>query len=234
MTLKLFELVGTDAARPFSPFCWRNADGAGAQGAVGAIDPVVLHRKGKRSPRTNPKKVPVLLDGEKRRRRFPGPSRTIWKTLTRTGPRCLAARAARAVGRMLNWWGDVTVIAGMFPLIVADIPKKSRAGGRGLFPQDARGAVRKTAGRGCRRPRQGGRRLSQIARSDAADTQHAKLSRRRRAQLCRLHRVRRVFSGRASSARFKLLSEDDPVYAWRERLLDAFDGMARKSPGYPV
>jgi hypothetical protein len=23
MSLKLFELVGTDAARPFSPFCWR-------------------------------------------------------------------------------------------------------------------------------------------------------------------------------------------------------------------
>ena len=33
---------------------------------------------------------------------------------------------------------------------------------------------------------------------------------------------------------FKLLGEDDPVYAWRERLLDAFDGMARKSPGYAV
>ena len=31
---------------------------------------------------------------------------------------------------------------------------------------------------------------------------------------------------------FKLLAEDDPVYAWRERLLEAFDGLARKSPGY--
>jgi hypothetical protein len=31
-----------------------------------------------------------------------------------------------------------------------------------------------------------------------------------------------------------LLEADDPIYAWRERLLDAFDGMARKSPGYPV
>ena len=31
---------------------------------------------------------------------------------------------------------------------------------------------------------------------------------------------------------FKLLMEDDPVHAWRERLLDAFDGLARKSPTY--
>jgi len=33
---------------------------------------------------------------------------------------------------------------------------------------------------------------------------------------------------------FKLLAEEDPIYAWREKLLDAFDGMARKSPGYQV
>jgi glutathione S-transferase len=33
---------------------------------------------------------------------------------------------------------------------------------------------------------------------------------------------------------FKLLEADDPVYAWRERLLDAFDGLARKSPGFAV
>jgi glutathione S-transferase len=31
---------------------------------------------------------------------------------------------------------------------------------------------------------------------------------------------------------FTLLMEDDPVYAWRDRLFDAFDGMARKSPSY--
>jgi glutathione S-transferase len=33
---------------------------------------------------------------------------------------------------------------------------------------------------------------------------------------------------------FKLLEADDPVYAWRERLLDAFDGLARTSPGFAV
>ena len=26
------------------------------------------------------------------------------------------------MGRMINWWGDITVVGGMFPLIVADIP----------------------------------------------------------------------------------------------------------------
>jgi glutathione S-transferase len=32
----------------------------------------------------------------------------------------------------------------------------------------------------------------------------------------------------------RLLEPDDPVYAWRERMLDLFDGYARKANGYPV
>ncbi len=33
---------------------------------------------------------------------------------------------------------------------------------------------------------------------------------------------------------FKLLGSDDPVHAWRERLLDLHDGLARRAPGYAV
>jgi glutathione S-transferase len=33
---------------------------------------------------------------------------------------------------------------------------------------------------------------------------------------------------------FRLLEADDPVYTWREKLLDAFGGMARSSPGHAV
>jgi glutathione S-transferase len=33
---------------------------------------------------------------------------------------------------------------------------------------------------------------------------------------------------------FKLLDPDDPVAAWRERMLDLFGGLARASRGYPV
>ena len=32
----------------------------------------------------------------------------------------------------------------------------------------------------------------------------------------------------------RLLEPDDPVYAWRERMLDLFDGFARQAKGYPV
>ena len=32
----------------------------------------------------------------------------------------------------------------------------------------------------------------------------------------------------------RLLEADDPMYAWRERMLDLFDGMPRRTRGYPV
>ena len=38
-------------------------------------------------------------------------------------PSLFGGEGGRAMGRMLNWWGDVAVIGGMFPLIVADIPR---------------------------------------------------------------------------------------------------------------
>ena len=33
---------------------------------------------------------------------------------------------------------------------------------------------------------------------------------------------------------FELIAKDDPVYAWRGRLLDMYDGMARDAVGYDV
>jgi glutathione S-transferase len=31
-----------------------------------------------------------------------------------------------------------------------------------------------------------------------------------------------------------MLAADDPIIRWRERLLDAFDGLARTAPGYDL
>ena len=125
-------------------------------------------------------------------------------------------------------------IGGMFPLIIADIPL-------GLKPVDA-AYFRKS------REARFGKPLEEImAGRDKAVEGFRKsldplrltlktqaLSRRRDSRTMPTTSCSARSSGRAWSAPFKLLAEDDPVYAWRERLLDAFDGMARKSPGYAV
>ena len=80
-------------------------------------------------------KVPVLLDGDT----AVVDSWAIANYLEDEypdRPSLFGGEGGRAMARMLNWWGD-GVIGGMFPLIIADIPLNLKAGGRGLFPQDA-------------------------------------------------------------------------------------------------
>jgi glutathione S-transferase len=43
-----------------------------------------------------------------------------------------------------------------------------------------------------------------------------------------------VFMWARSVSPQRLLEPDDPMYAWRERMLDLWDGYARKAKGYPV
>jgi glutathione S-transferase len=63
MTLKLFELVGTDEARPFSPFCWRTRMALAHKGLSAQSIPWCFTEKDAIAPHKS-EKVPVLLDGE--------------------------------------------------------------------------------------------------------------------------------------------------------------------------
>ena len=135
MSLKLFELVGTDDDRPFSPFCWRTRMALAHKGLSAESIPWCFTEKDAIAPHQS-EKVPVLLDGET----SVADSWAIANYLEDNypdRPSLFGGEGGRAMGRMMNWWGDVTVVGGMFPLIVADIPGASEAGRCGLFPQDA-------------------------------------------------------------------------------------------------
>ncbi len=43
-----------------------------------------------------------------------------------------------------------------------------------------------------------------------------------------------AFAWARASSPIKLLAEDDPVYAWRARMMDLHGGLARNAPGNPV
>jgi glutathione S-transferase len=124
------------------------------------------------------------------------------------------------------------VIAGIFPLIIADIPT-------GLKPVDA-AYFRKS------REARFGKPLEEVM----AGRNKAVEGFRRSLDPLRLTlKTQPYLGGQAPNyadyivfgpfqwarvvSRFRLLEGGDPVHAWRQRLLDAFDGMARNSPGYP-
>src|ERR1700680_1657724 len=120
MPLKLFELVGTDVERPFSPFCWRTRMALAHKGLSAESIPWCFTEKDAIAPH-NSEKVPVLLDGE----RSVADSWAIANYLEDTypdRPSLFGGEGGRALGRMINWGCDVSVFAHMFPLLVADIP----------------------------------------------------------------------------------------------------------------
>ena len=231
MTLKLFELVGTDAARPFSPFCWRTRMALAHKGLAAGSIPWRFTEKSALVPHGS-EKVPVLLDGDK----AIADSWTIALYLEDhypERPSLFGGAGGRAMARMLNAWGDLVVVGGIFPMIVADIPPH-------LGPDDE-AYFRKTRGA----------RFDTSLEDVTAGRDSAVAGFRKSLDPLRLTVKSQPFLGgeqpnyadyivfggfqwaRVVSS-FKLLDVSDPVYAWRDRLLDAFGGMARNSAGYPV
>ena len=146
-------------------------------------------------------------------------------------PSLFGGEGGRAMARMLNAWGDIAIVGGIFPLIIADIPKNLAEVDAAYFRQS-------------REARFGGKSLEEIMAS--RDT--GVVAFRKSLEVMRQTLKKQPFIGgtapnyadyivfggfqwaRAVSP-FKLLEADDPVYAWREKLLDAFDGMARNRRG---
>src|SRR3954468_12874181 len=120
MSLKLYQPVATHASRPFSPYCWRTRMALAHKGLSAETIPWCFTEKSAIAPHGS-EKVPVLLDDGS----AVVHSWTIANYLEDTypdRPSLCGGEGGRAMGRMLNWWGDVTVMGGMFPMIVADIP----------------------------------------------------------------------------------------------------------------
>ena len=232
MSLKLFELVGIDETRPFSPYCWRARMALAHKGLSAETIPWCFTDKGAIAPHGS-ERVPVLLDGD----RTVVDSWAIANYLEDTypdRPSLFGGEGGRAMARMINAFGDIALVGGIFPLIVADIPKN-------LDEIDA-AYFRKS-----REARFGGKTLEEVMASrDTGVVAFGKSLEMMRQTLKKQPYLGGeapnyadyiVFGGfqwaRVVSP-FKLLEADDPVYAWGEKLLDAFDGMARKSPGYAV
>jgi glutathione S-transferase len=230
-TRKLYELCGTETERVFSPFCWRTRMALAHKDIRAETIPWRFTEKDAIAPHQSDK-VPVLIDGDT----SVADSWAIANYLEDTypdRPSLFGGEGGRAMGRMLNWWGDTVVLGGIFPMIAADI--------HGLLRPADQAYFRKT------REARLGKTLEQAAanRDEAVEVFRQSLN------PMRLTLKTQDYLGGASpnyadyivfgpfqwaraTSAFKLLKEDDPIYAWREKLLDAFGGMARNSPAYAV
>ncbi len=230
MTITLYDLAGADERLRFSPYCWRvhlalKHKGLEARTVAWRFtDKDVIAFSGQGL-------VPVLTDGEK----------TVcdsWEIASYLEaahpdrPSLFGGPDARAQALFIKHWCELTLHPLVLRLILLDIFASIHDKDKEHF--------RKT------REARFGRPLEQIA---VAPQQGVPALREAlaplRATLLRQpylggerpmfvdYMVFAHFQGARSVSSLRLLEPDDPVWAWHERLLDAFDGFARRAPVAP-
>ncbi len=231
MTMKLYDLAGAEDDRRFSPFCWRARLALAHKGlACEAIpwrftDKEVIAFSGQ-------DKVPVLVDGE----RVVSDSWAIAVYLEDTyadRPALFGSAAARGAALFIKHWTEQVAHPLLARLVVVDIARHLHAKDVAYFRDS--------------RQRRFGMSLEEFCR----DREHVLPAFRKALDPLReTVRSQPFVAGPAAAfadyvafamfqwarciSNLKLLEPDDPVYAWRERMLDLFGGLARNALGYPV
>jgi glutathione S-transferase len=230
MTQRLYDLAGADPNRRFSPYCWRIRLALAHKRLPIETIPWRFTEKAEIAP-SGSKTVPVLVDGD----RWIADSWTIANYLEDTypdSPSLFGGAAARRLTRHYSSLADALVTT-IFPFIALDILERVADKDREYF-------------RASREQRVGKTLEAFVANRDAGLAGFRVNLGPLRATLKTqpffggdepLYADYALF-GQFQWARcispFALLEEGDPVKLWRDRLLDCFDGLARKAVAYDV
>ena len=225
MTIRLFELCGTDPKRVFSPFCWRIRMALAHKGLAFESVPWRFTETAALAF-AKYDKVPVLVDGD----RTVVESFDIAKHLDAAYPASPSLMRGNpdAYG-FVGAWTDTVLHPGVAGLVVTDIPPLLAEADRAYFVQSREARYRKplaevTAGRE--------ERLAGF-RAALQPLRHALRGRAFLGGAGPDYADYTGFGGfmwARTVSRFELLAQDDAVHGWRERMLDLFGGMARQTP----
>ena len=229
MAITMYDLAGAEPERRFSPFCWRTRMALAHKGLEVETKPWRFTEKDK-LPKPNDGRVPVIADGE----RVIHDSSAIADYLEERypdRPSLFGDEIGRGLTRFVQNWVETVVHIGLIQLVVLDIH-------RHLGPEDE-AYFRKS------REERFGATLEDVVRDREARLPAFRASldplRRtveRQAFVCGNapayadYVVFGAFQWARAISDFELLAADDPVYAWRRRMLGLFDGLAERAPAY--
>jgi glutathione S-transferase len=231
MAIQLYDLAGAELERRFSPYCWRIKMALAHKGLQYETIPwrftdkdvIAFSSQGR---------GPVLVDGD----RVVFDSWTIATYLEEQyadRPSLFGGASGRAVTRFVNAWADNVLVGAIARITALDIMTQLDVKDRAYF-------------RSTREERFGAPLESVVADRDVSVIGFRKSLEPMRTVLGTQpylggtapayadFAVFGCFQWARCISPFHLLVEDDPVWAWRDRLLSAFDGLARKAIGYPV
>jgi glutathione S-transferase len=229
MPITMYDLAGIDSDRRFSPFCWRARMALAHKGLEVETVPWRFTEKDK-LPAPNEGRVPVIVDGGT----VVHDSSAIAEYLDRQypdRPALFGDDAARALTRFVQNWTEMVLQVGLIRLVVLDIHSHIGPVDQAYFRES--------------REARFGTTLEEVVRDREARLPAF------RASLDPLRRTveRQAFVAGAapgyadyivfgafqwarSVSQFELLAADDPVHAWRGRMLDLHGGVARQTRAY--
>jgi glutathione S-transferase len=229
MAITMYDLAGIEADRRFSPFCWRARMALAHKGFEVETVPWRFTDKDK-LPAPNDGRVPVIVDGGK----VVHDSSAIADYLDERyadRPSLFPGEAAKGLSKFVQNWTETVLQVGLIRLVLLDIYKHIGPKDQEYFRQS-------------REPRFGTTLEDVVKDRDTrlpvfrASLDPLRRTVERQNFLCGAspayadYIVFGAFQWARSISDFELLAADDPVFAWRGRMLDLYDGLARKSPGY--
>lgn len=229
--LRLYELAGAEAERRFSPFCWRIRMALAHKGIEAERMAWRFSDKDAIAP-SGQGRVPVLVDGE----RWIADSWAIANYLEDAypdRPSLFGGPAGRALSRFYTTWTDTAVHRAMIRLLVLDIWKHVHAKDRDYFRTSREQRFGQpledmVAGREARLPE---------FRATLAPVRQVLEGQKflgGEQPLYADYTLFGAFQWARAISDLALLEADDPVAAWRGRMLGLFSGLAGLAVGYAV
>jgi len=227
--MKLYDLAGAEPERRFSPYCWRTKLALAHKGLPVETIPWRFTDK-EDIAFSGQGRVPVLVDG----------TDTVFDSWTiacyledkySDRPSLFGSDAAREVTRFINTWTDKVLQPALAPLVLIDIFAHIHERDREYFrttrekafgmPLEQVSADRDTRVGVFRQTLEPARILLEsqpyLAGERPAYADYIVFS---------------AFLWARCISPFRLLADDDPVAAWRARMLEACGGIASRAPGY--
>jgi len=230
MSIIVYDLAGRDDRR-FSPYCWRTRMALAHKGLEAEFRPWHFGEKEKISF-SGQGRVPVMVDG----------GETVFDSWTIAchledrypeRPSLFGGAPARTLARFVNHFVDLVAHPGLLRLIIADVfahlvpadrpyfrtSREERFGAR-LEEVQAGRDERRAAWRASLEPlRAQVREHPFVAGTEPAYADYIAFG---------------MFALARATSPYPLLERDDPLFAWRERMMALYGGLARSLPGYPL
>jgi glutathione S-transferase len=229
MPITMYDLAGAEADRRFSPFCWRTRMALAHKGLAVETVPWRFTEKDQ-LPQPNQGRVPVIVDDG----RVIHDSNAIADYLEEhyaDRPSLFGDDSGRALTCFVQNWTETVLQLGLVRLVLLDIYRHIGREDQAYFRQD--------------REKRFGTTLEEVVkdREVRLPAFRASLDPLRRTVERQSfvagkmpgyadYTVFGAFQWARAISDFELLAADDPVRAWRGRMLDLFDGLARRAPAY--